>query len=230
MAITVATVLSRASQQLLDASNTRFTQTELLDYLNEGQRAAAVLKPDFFSVTADVTLVVGTKQSIPADGFMLFEVQCNVDATGLEQSGVRVCTRAVLDSLNPQWRMQKNASTTGEVKNYIFEGREPRTFYVYPPMQTGALGVVRVVYAKTPVQVGSGDVISVPDILDAAMVDYVLFRAFAKDSEADGLKELSDAAYARFSAMLGVKETTERRDDANQGMTGFHPDNPASNK
>ncbi len=62
------------------------------------------------------------------------------------------------------------------------------------------------------------------------MVDYVLFRAFAKDTEADGMAELSNAAYARFTGALGVKEQVERRDDPNQGTTGFNPANPASNK
>lgn len=230
MAITVASVLSRAATQLNDAGNVRWTQAELLDYLNEGQRLAAVLKPDFFTVTADVVLVVGTRQSVPADGFMLQEVQCNVDETGAELSAVRVCTRAALDSLNPDWRMAKYATTTGEIKNYVFEGREPKTFYVQPPVGTNATSRVRLVYAKTPVAVLATDNISVPDLLDSALVDYILFRAFFKDTEADGMAELSNAAYARFANALGVKEQVERRDDPNQGMTGFNPANPASNK
>lgn len=229
MAITVQSVLTRAANQLNDAGNNRWTTAELLDYVNEGQRAAAVLKPDMMGVTIDLVLAKGTRQSIPEAGFQLLEVQCNIDANGDESTAVRICTRAVLDSLNPDWRNQQNADAT--VQNYVYEGREPRTFYVYPPQPASEQGTVRVVYARTPDMVTADGNIALPDVLDQALVDYVLFRCFSKDTEADGDATLANAAYQRFAAAIGVKEQVERRDDPNQGMTGFNaPTNPASNK
>lgn len=231
MAITVASVLARVRNQLNDAgSRKRWTDTELLDYANEGQRSACVLKPDLMAVEADVTPSAGSRQSMPADGFQMLDVICNIDPnTGEELSGIRVCARTALDSLNPDWRMQKYAKTT--VLNYYFEGTQPKVYSINPPQPTGTTAKIRISYAKTPDLLTLDGVISLPDVLDQCLVDYVLFRAFAKDTEADGNTERATAAYQRFAAAVGAKETTERRDDPNQGMTGFTaPTNPAGNK
>lgn len=228
MTVPVLTVITRAANQLNDAGFNRYTQAELLDYINEGQFAAAVIKPDIASKNADVTLVAGTRQTIPSDGFQLLDVVCNV-VGGAEDRAIRIVERAGLDALNPNWRLPGNANTP--VKNYIFEGREPLNFYVVPPQPSSGMSTVRIVYAQIPPNIAdSTGNISLPDIYAPMLVDYALFRTFSKDTEADGIAELAQAAYGRFTGALGVKEATERRDDPNRGMTGFNAADPASNK
>ena len=45
MALTVKNILDRVQISLQDTTNIRWTQTELLNYLNDAQREIALLKP-----------------------------------------------------------------------------------------------------------------------------------------------------------------------------------------
>ena len=68
MALTPSNVLTRVSDTLQDSNNTRWTQAELIRYLNDARRELAIYRPDIYAETASITLTAGSKQSIPSDG------------------------------------------------------------------------------------------------------------------------------------------------------------------
>ena len=70
--ILASAIVDKAEIILLDDTNVRWASTELLAYLNEGQRAIVLLKPDTNVTTDSYPLVEGTKQSIP-DGTSDFQ-------------------------------------------------------------------------------------------------------------------------------------------------------------
>ena len=56
MALTVKNILDRVQFTLQDTTNIRWTQTELLNYLNDAQREIALLKPDATSINTNIQL------------------------------------------------------------------------------------------------------------------------------------------------------------------------------
>lgn len=147
--VTATEMLSRASTILQDVTNIRWTQSELLDWLNDGQREVALYKPNAFIKNTNVSLVLGTKQSLPADGISLIDVPRN--GSPGSYSAVRQTSREILDAQLPGWH---NATATKTIKHYTYTPLDPKTFYVYPPADTvGGAASVDVIYVAAPTNV-----------------------------------------------------------------------------
>jgi hypothetical protein len=95
----------------------------------------------------------------------------------------------------------------------MFDPRDPKTFYVYPPAGAGAS--VDLVYAAYPTDIVepadgalytavSGNT-SLPDIYGNALGDYVLYRAYTKDSEYAGNAQRAVNHYTAFANSLGIE-------------------------
>jgi hypothetical protein len=200
--ITAQSIIDKAETLLLDTTNVRWPVAELLGWLNDGQRHIVSLRPDANPVFANVTLVSGTKQSIPSDGYQLLEVVRNMGANGATPGrAIRRSTLKVLNTQAPEWHAE-TASTT--VEHYMADPRWPKVFFVYPPATAGRQ--VEVVYSKPPTDVPTvSDVISLDDIYATALLDYVLYRAYSKDYEVPSSAERAVAHYQAYEAGLGMK-------------------------
>ena len=77
MAIAASVVIDKAATTLYDETNIRWTEAELLSYLNEGILAVLAYKPDAYVVDAAVALVAGSRQTIPSTGVELLDVMRN---------------------------------------------------------------------------------------------------------------------------------------------------------
>ncbi len=194
---TVNATIARVTTLLQDPKHVRWKEAELLEWLNEGQRAIVVRMPSAYTRTADVNLVAGTKQTIPAGGIKLLEVVRNVDG-----DAVLPIERSTLDNQVPGWHTMSKAKG---VQHVCYKGdTDPKTFYVYPP-NTGA-GQVEMVYSVTPPDAALGGVISLDDVYQAALVDYMLYRAFSKDSEYAADPGRVSAHFTSFINSLGGKQ------------------------
>jgi hypothetical protein len=95
----------------------------------------------------------------------------------------------------------------------MFDPRDPKVFYVYPPLLTTAsLDIVFAAYPANIIEPGEGashdDVggnISLPDIYGNILNDYVLYRAYTKDSEYAGNGQRAQNHYAAFANALGIE-------------------------
>ena len=209
MTISAQSVIRRVVDTLQDKTSTTWPVSELVRYLNDGQREIVLYRPDSMVTNATVELEpANSKQSIPANGSKLIEVIRNTDGT---KRAVRLTSRSILDSQSPDWHSFPN--TTNEIYHYMFDARDPKTFYVYPP--AGDACSVEMVYSSLPADVqepvdGSmytaivGN-ISVPDIYANTLQDYILYRAYTKDSEGAGNGARAQAHYGAFSAALGTE-------------------------
>lgn len=175
---TLGNIVSRASSQLNDIENIRWTKPELLDWINEGIKQIVIFLPESNAVSVEHQLDEGTKQSIPADGVRLIDVIRNTGLEGGKPSGpIRIIERDVLDALRPNWHRDRSATS---VKNFVFDSRNPKTFYVYPPARGQ---FVEVVYSKMPEPLLTGDELGRFEVYSAAILNYVLHRAYSKDTE-----------------------------------------------
>jgi hypothetical protein len=201
--ILASALISKARILLQDPSAVRWTDGELLGWLNDGQRAAVVEDPMVYTKVVAIPLVAGTKQSLPADGVKLVDVRRNMGAAGSTVgNAIRRVDRKQLDSLVPDWHV--TAATT-VVRNYSLD-ETPDVFYVYPP-STGSWQV-EAEYCALPADVATaGNAITLDDTWANALLEYMLFRAYGKDQEFIGNAEQSVLHFNAFRAALG-KVTT----------------------
>ena len=209
MAISAQSIIRRVVETLQDRTSIRWPVAELVRYLNDGQREIVLYRPDSMVTNATVELdPQNSKQSIPSNGAKLIEVIRNTEGSKV---AVRLTSRTLMDATSPEWHSHPNPNN--EIHHYMFDPRDPKTFYVYPP--AGDNCSVELVYSSFPTDIpepvdGSlyGAVvgnISVPDIYGNILQDYILYRAYTKDSEYAGNGARAQAHYAAFAAALGIE-------------------------
>jgi hypothetical protein len=215
MALTAQSIIQRAVQVLQDTTSVRWPVDELVRWLNDGQREIVLHRPDSNSKVGTGTLVVGTRQDLTSmvgistnNPAKLIRVIRNMAATSTKKA-VRLVEREILDSQNPGWHNQTGAV---DVVHYVFDEDDPRAFYVYPPAT--ALAQLEILFSAYPVDVSapsgseyttvSGS-IGVADIYGNALLDYILYRAYLKDSEYAGNAQRAVAHYTAMANSMGIE-------------------------
>jgi hypothetical protein len=203
----VSDVISRAQDVLLDTSAVRWTSAELIRWVNDAQREIATINPASAAKIANVTLVAGTKQALPAGAIALIDVIRNMGVGGATPAEApRRVAMEVMDLHKPSWHAD---TSTLVVKNWMHDPTTPRTFYVWPPMTSAT--ALECKYSAIPVAVANtGDAITLDDFYLNAIVDYVLYRAFAKDLEVPGNAGKSAKHKAAFDAVMTEADATEK--------------------
>ena len=209
MPISAQSIIRRCVETLQDTTSIRWPVTELVRYLNDGQREVVLYRPDAMVTNATVTCVAGTKQTLPANGAKLIEVVRNARAAGTKRA-VRMVNREILDAQMPGWHALAGAD---DVLHFMYDPRDPRVFYVYPPATTNTqLDIVYAAYPTDIAEPADGSLytavtgnISLPDIYGNVLQDYILYRAYTKDSEYAGNAQRAQAHYAAFANALGIE-------------------------
>lgn len=179
--ITAQSVVDKVQVILQDTTGVRWPDSELLDWLNDGQREIVLYKPNAFIKNLAVRMAVGTKQSLPADGVQLIDVVRNMGTNGTTPGrAVRITMREVLDSQLPDWHSETPSSV---VKHYVYSLLDPKNFYVYPPQPAAGQGYLEIVYGASPTDTTLAGTITLDDIYQNVLVDYILYRAYSKDTE-----------------------------------------------
>ena len=208
MAFTAQNVLKRVVITLQDANAVRWPTAELVRYLNDGQRDIALVRPDATSTTATLALVAGARQTLPSTGAKLLEIIRNTSGT---KRAIRLTSRVILDAQSPDWYSKTGVT---DIRHYTYDPREPRIFYVYPPAASSGASV-ELIYSAYPTDItepgGSAlytDVtgnVSVADIYVNALVNYILYRAYSKDSENAMNAQLAASFYQLYQNLLNTE-------------------------
>lgn len=228
MAQTPTEILTRAADILQDTGNVRWPQAELLRYLNDGRRELAIHRPDVYSTVYTMTLVAGSKQTIPSDGNKFIDVVRNINANDTPGRAVRIIEREILDAQNPNWHTSTSSNNT---RHFMFDERAPKTFYVYPAATSGHK--LEVIYSKNPVDITSEDlssttVLSAEDIHVGTLLDYVLYRAFSKDAEYAVNLQRAELHYRAFATSLGLSNRKRIANSPNTANLDGTPSKAAS--
>ena len=214
MTITAQSIIHRATDLLQDQTSVRWPANELVRWLNDAQRAIVKVRPDAMNTTATMTLVAGSRQdldnaSLTPPPAKLIEITRNMAATSTK-GAVRLVPRQILDAQTPGWH---NLSGSVNILHYMFDPRDPKTFYVYPPATTSAqLEVMYSAYPTDIVEPADGALhtavvgnISLPDIYADDVLNYVMARSYLKDSEYAGNSERAAGYLAMITASLGAE-------------------------
>jgi hypothetical protein len=243
--ILVKDALFRVSTQLQDIAPqfTRWTERELVNWVNDGQRAIGKYLAFSCARVDAVKLRPGTKQSIeliaaddikPGDGSApaavrgnyLNDVPRNMGADGLTPGrAVRMVSRELLDAQNPDWHSYVGS---GKVDQFVYDPRTPKVFYVTP-----AVGVaptwVEVSFIADPLEIpntgteaaplyradgASMAVISIDDKYIDDLLNYVLARAYMKEVDFAASQPNVAAYTAMFLSSINAQA---------QAMTGNNP-------
>lgn len=167
--IKVKEVVRRISALMQDNNQqfARMPESEIVDFLNDAQRAIYKFLPAACSRIDAIRLVPGTLQSIesipaayckpgdgstpavPVIGSLLLDVVCNMGTAGTTPGkAIRQITegRELLDALNPNWHTEADTVVT----NFMFDPRTPRHFYVTPGAHASTQVWARVAYVAEP--------------------------------------------------------------------------------
>ena len=224
MAVAVNDVIDKVQEVLQDTGGIRWDQTnELLEWLNDAQREIALLKPDATSENTTVTLVTGTKQTIPSDGNRLLRVVRNMSAASSGNGGrsIRLVARDVLDTQTPTWHdpnVTGDAAHTNVVKNYIYDEQDPKNYYVFPGVSGNAY--IEIVYSKNPATVAAGNNLGVDDIYANAVQNYILYMAYMKESEVAANAQRASSHYNLFTQAITGKAQVDTITTPNQERRG----------
>lgn len=214
MTISASSIVRRATDIIMDNTSVRWPANELVRWLNDAQREVIIARPDAINKTTTATLAAGSRQNLDSMSLTpapakLIEITRNMAATSAKKA-VRLVPRQILDAQTPGWH---SIPGTVDILHYMFDPRDPKTFYVYPPAL--ATAQLEIMYSGVPTDItepADGAIytavtgnLSVPDIYANAILDYVLYRAYSKDSEFAGNEQRSQIHYTAFANSLGME-------------------------
>ncbi len=200
--ITGSTLVAKAQLVAQDVSGVRWTAAEWLSFVNDAQIGIVMMKPVASIKIASQPLAVGTKQSLPADGIDFLEITRNTGVGGLTPG--LTPRRVSRDAMNAQLPTWQSVTPTAVVTNYMHDPEQREIFHVYPPSDGTAQ--VEVSYVAYPARLYAvGDTMTLDDMYEAPMLDYMLYRAYLKDIEFVGNAERALFHLKQCETQLGVK-------------------------
>lgn len=196
-------VIAKARLLLSDPGKVRWSDQDLLGWLNSAQLAIVAVRPDAKSVRVDMLLAAGAEQALPAEGLRLLSVLHNVGGRG-----ITLISRDELEAGDLYWQ---TAKPRDQVKHYMFDADTPRLFDVYPPAVAGTK--VRVSMATTPKACETlTSNIDLDDLYEGALIDGVCSRAWMQDGDNPNDKTRAADHLALFmQGLTGKTQADESR-------------------
>ncbi|MCX7132159.1 DUF6682 family protein [Aeromonas sp.] len=201
----VSEMLNRASIELTDTQRISWGLDDLISYYNSAISAVASARPDIFIKTQLFACAAGTRQTAPAGTIKLIDVERNT----LTGKTIRYVSRADLESLIPSW-----ASSTGGVETelYVHEPTNITAFWLYPGVQAGVnvdlvLSILPATVTKGTVE--SGVNVQVDDRYITPCLDWIMYRAFMRDSEVTANASRGQLHLQSFKQALSVSTETD---------------------
>jgi hypothetical protein len=170
----------------LDPTLYRWTDAELLVWVNDGLDAAARVNPALFTKPMVHNCTAGYYQTLSiARAVRLVDVV-----------GVQICDKEALTQFAPGWQ----SGTPGTARNWMPAPGDENSFMVYPPSPSEQSLTVMVVQAHPRVDDGA-DVIDLPETHIPALAQFVVGMAESKDDEQINTQR-QQAVMANFAALI----------------------------
>lgn len=205
-------------QDTYGVTGVRWPDTEVLMWLNDGQREVVIHLPTAHVRTQLRVLQAGTRQTLEGlgitDGHQFAKMVRNYHATNATPGrAVTVRPMAWVNEQRPNWHNDPPAESV----HYFYDADDPKTFYVWPPADGARRG--EIVYYAVPAELANlGATITLDDIYATALQYYVLFRAFSKNATYTKSPQNAATYYQLFLQTLGIKDARVKALDANMQM------------
>lgn len=185
----------------------RYSDGTLTAFVNQTIRRMVILRPDLFSVVADISITPDVaEQQLPATAVRLVEIFRNKNGTSIEE-----VDRDLFDRTYPQW----TTDPAGTPTKYIRHPRNPRAYFLYPRPVSGTVLVGE--YIVTPQNYTLLQTIDVlPDAYFPTLVDGTVYLAESIDNEHINSGRVK-MFYDSFMQSLGVSLQTRTLTDTEGG-------------
>lgn len=254
MATLVRTVLGTASTLLQDDTPqyAGWREKDMVRWLNLGQRFIATYLIRSSTVVTSVKLAPGARQSIAAvasasnklgrdfQGLELLEVSAHMGADGLTPGrAVVLVSKDELDAENRNWRAATASATPRE---YVFDPRAPRDFWIYPPAHATTAVWVEAMIAVAPADVPDGGepgseiyadggasaaTISLADTHVLDLVNFIVAMAYSQDQE-NGNQALAAQYASQVVSSINAQATLATGVNPNLKALPLTPQVPAA--
>ena len=203
--ITAQKIIDEVEQRLFDDTNVRFSQIELLDFLNNAMRNIAMIKVTAYVKNISVQLRAGVKQTIPGDGLQLFEATFNMGADGSTRGRpIRRVNMQDIKEANIDWAA---AAVNGSVVEYAQADGDLKNFYISPP-QPSAPNYIEIVYGAVPESVAYTQAITMDDIYKEPIMLDMFRQAYSKEAKTQDWPKAQNYQQM-FLTALGLKTAAE---------------------
>lgn len=159
-----------------DSDLYRFTDAELLVYVNEAIAEISALKPALFNTIGDLLCTPGeVEQSVAQlDAQLIIKPLCIHGGAALTPFDL-----ATMDAFNPNWRND----TAGPAQQWSRLENDPLRFLIYPKAPAAAQ-TLDVQYVRNPTVLALTDPITeIPAGFIPAIPDWIIYRAESTDDE-----------------------------------------------
>ena len=200
--ILASAIIDKAEFVLHDPSNIQWARAELLGWLNDGQREVCTILPEQSVTLGNITTIVGSKQTLPTGGLSLLKVIRNMGISGTAPGvPVRRVSQEALEQHSTDWHSR---TAVESITNYTYDPRAPRVFYVYPPSVVN--NRLEALYTVSPADIAEGAAIVPDDVFEPALLNYILYRAFSKDTATGGFPGRAADHHSKFAALVTAKK------------------------
>jgi hypothetical protein len=169
-----------------------------------------------YTVNFNFTCSAGSKQTLGTQDLRLVDVVRNVNGRVVTQ-----VDRKLLDDTLPNWH-NATATLDKKIEHFIYESGDPKNFYVYPnALNTHQLEIVT---SRAPSDITVSNfstdtqTIGLDDLYANAILDYLLYRAYQKDSEFAGSANQAQMHFQSFANGLGIKTRSDAATDPRPNM------------
>lgn len=223
--ILASTLIDKVANQVLDKVGAEFSRTELLAWLNDGQRQVVVMAPNANNVTEAKLMSAGSRQTLPSGGWLLLDVYRNMGTDGSTPGrAVRVVSKKLMDSFDPDWHV---ADDTTEVEHFVYDPQDQKAFWVSPP--SDGTGYIQINYSKAPTDVAAeGSAITLDDIYAPALLDYMMYRALQKADTGSARQQEAGGYWQQFATFVTGKTGIEALFNPNQSLDVRRADTPGA--
>ncbi|MCA2497779.1 DUF6682 family protein [Vibrio sp. 2175-1] len=195
MATTVQTLIDRISRDLIDVRNVRWSRLELMDFLNDAIASIVIRRPDLSRATATVATTTNVV-ALPSDAYQILAVN-HVDNVAAQFVDINK-----LNQLYPSWR-----TTTGAPVVWTRNEMDETTLFLYPAPE--AQVSVELVYSRNLRVSAETDNFPLPDIYEGTVSDFVMYRAYNKDSQNPTEGNKAQLHLQAFATALGDKTASD---------------------
>ena len=202
-------VINQVRQKLNDPSAVTWSNTVLINALNEALQALVSYRPDAASYTTMMLLVAGTRQTLPSDGVRLLKVIRNKGVSGLSDAGraIRKADMLVQDALLPDWHLTNGQTVIDE---YFYDPLQPKEFYVYPPAPVSPQIGIDISYVRVlPTITATTDTFPVDDYFAPAIQEWMLYSIWCGDDEQSPNYGAAQGHLQTFFSLLQVKSNSD---------------------
>lgn len=185
----------------------RWPVSELLLYLTEAVATIAQAKPAAFIIADRISLAPGTTQRLPDQFCKLIDIHHNINPDGSEGPAVLPAGHDLLQAF-----YKPTCSYDGVIQSFSYFSSSDRYFGVAPAVPVGLTYTpqVQAVVMLTPQAVTSESQPlympgSDPQLYQGALADWVLYRCYSKDQEANTSLERSQMHLRAFQVYVGFQ-------------------------